>query len=213
MALRSRIFVPTLALLIGLSGSAFSAPPIEPAQASTEAVRDAPPPTPTPGIVDVDLPVDVMVNSLTYNYGDSGPAIIAYRLVAESEGWPWETIMAWEPAAKALMAGESGFCPNLRRGAKFNTNDGRGCTLKKQGKYSDAGFGQLNWVWWRGTKSFLCSLRGICSANDVIASPYVSMRSFLDVLKSQGMKPWCFINKRGKVQQPKACALDPGGKP
>jgi hypothetical protein len=131
-----------------------------------------------------------VVNAMAYSYGDQEPAIAAFRLVAADRGWTPAAIDAWEPFADDVMRGESGYCWNLRRGAKLAQAEG--CVLGRQGRHSDSGFGQVIRKYHYGPGKHLCVNEGLCSAEAVIATPYSSMTSLVATLERMGKQPWCF---------------------
>ena len=137
----------------------------------------------------------VQVNSLVYNWGDPKPAMEAFRLVALNRGWTPAQIKSWEIAIANIMMGESGFCPNVLRGAVMGNP--QGCVLKRQGKHSDAGFGQLIGINYKLSKKnpaagFLCREENLCSKWDIIASPYNSMLALVALVERSGTFPWCY---------------------
>lgn len=142
-------------------------------------------PPPTTALFD---PV-TFVNALPYDYVDGkDTAMLAFRIVASANGWSDSKIQSWLPFANDLIGKESGYCPNLRRGAIVSSI---GCNLIKQGYGEDAGFGQLTSVH-HGRNQWLCRDRGVCGANAVISSPWISMSSVIWLLDREGSKPWCY---------------------
>jgi hypothetical protein len=135
------------------------------------------------------------VNSMVYNHDDPVPAMAAYRIVARHRGWTPSQIKSWETAIANIMMGESGFCPNVLRGAVLANP--KGCVLKRQGRYSDAGFGQLIGIHYRLSKKnpgagWLCREEGLCSKWQIINSPYQSMTALLALIERSGTKGWCY---------------------
>jgi len=135
------------------------------------------------------------VNNLKYNWNDPKPAMEAFRIVASQRPRPWlpKEIKSWEIAIANIMMGESGFCPNVLRGAVMaNPN---GCVVKRQGRYEDAGFGQLIRIHYKVTRpgtGWLCLQEGLCSKWEIIASPYNSMTALVALIERSGTQPWCF---------------------
>ena len=134
------------------------------------------------------------VNSLKYAHGNPKPAMEAFRIVASLRPKPWTTkqIKSWEIAIANIMMGESGFCPNTLRGATFRPDT---CTLIKQGRYEDAGFGQLIGINYRYTRpgtGWLCAQEHLCSKWQIIASPYNSMTALVALIERSGTHPWCY---------------------
>lgn len=139
----------------------------------------------------------VQVNNIVYNWGDPKPAMEAFRLVALNRGWTEKQIKSWEIAIANIMMGESGFCPNVLRGAVMANP--KGCVLKRQGRHSDAGFGQLIGIHYKlSTRNpaagFLCREEGMCSKWQIIASPYNSMLALVALIERSGTGPWCYNN-------------------
>lgn len=137
----------------------------------------------------------VRVNSLQYNWGDPKPAMEAFRLTALNEDWTPEQIKSWEIAIANIMMGESGFCPNVLRGAVMGNP--QGCVLKRQGKHSDAGFGQLISIHYKlnsknPAAGFLCREENLCSKWQIVASPYNSMLALVKLIERSGTRPWCY---------------------
>ena len=145
------------------------------------------------------------VNHLTYNHGDYKPALEAFRLVATNRGWTPAQIKSWETAVINIMMGESGFCPNVLRGAVIANP--KGCVLKKQGKHQDAGFGQLIRINYKHTSpgtGWLCAQEHLCSKWDIIASPYNSMTALVALIERSGTHPWCYNRWARRYHRP-AC--------
>jgi hypothetical protein len=145
------------------------------------------------------------VNKLTYSYGNPKPAMQAFKLVAAQRGWTPKEIKSWEIAIANIMMGESGFCPNLLRGAIIKNPTG--CVLAKQGKHSDSGFGQLISIHYRHTTpgtGWLCAQEKLCSKWEIIASPWNSMTSLLALIERSGVSGWCY-NARARSIHRIAC--------
>lgn len=130
-----------------------------------------------------------IVNGATYNYGDSVPAMEAFRHVANDHGWTYELIELWSIFIDDVLRGESGYCPNLFRGATLAS--AQGCIIQTQGRYEDAGFGQLIGVHYN-PGMWLCEEHGICSRHAVIRDPWTSMESLVWLVEREGSQPWCF---------------------
>ena len=147
------------------------------------------------------------VNSLPYEFMNAGPALEAFLIVTKARGWPEGDPEKWIPFVNDVMAKESGYCWNLRRGAKPN---GDGCN-GKQGVHSDSGFGQVlmgypNRKAWRhgGTSwknnehaAWLCGQEGLCRPEDVVASPWNSMVALVALIERSGGGAWCYAAARG----------------
>lgn len=130
------------------------------------------------------------VNSRPYSLGVAEPALQAFAEVARCRGWSQADIVAWTPFVTDVMAGESGFCPNPRRGARW-ANGGKNCAISRQGTYSDSGFGQLISIH-HGPGRWLCVQEGICGANSVISTPWNSMVALVALVERSGSQPWCY---------------------
>ena len=135
------------------------------------------------------------VNNLTYNYGDPKPAMEAFRIVAGQRGWTAKEIKSWEIAIANIMMGESGFCPNVIGGARMAS--AKGCVISRQGKRSDAGFGQLISLNYKISRTnpgagWLCKQERLCSKWDIIASPWNSMTALVALIEKAGTQPWCY---------------------
>lgn len=133
------------------------------------------------------------VNSIQYEWLNPWPALKAYRIVATDRGWTPAQIKSWETAIINIMMGESGFCPNTLRGAIIKTN--KGCVLKRQGRYEDAGFGQMIGIHYRITRpgtGWLCKEEGLCSKWAIISSPWASMTSLVALIERSGTAGWCY---------------------
>ena len=141
--------------------------------------------TPAPPLPDAVT----LCNSLTYGVGLAEPALQCFRAVAGYRGWTERQIDSWMIAAKDIMKGESGFCPNVLGGARWTGY----CEIIRQGRKSDAGFGQLISIHYRPGR-WLCKEEGLCSKWDIIASPFNSMTAMVAMIEKSGVQPWCFAN-------------------
>jgi hypothetical protein len=130
------------------------------------------------------------VNSLTYNYRDPIPAMEAFKVVAAVRGWTQEEIDSWLIAAEDIMVSESGFCPNLRRGAIIENK--QGCVLKRQSNQQDSGFGQLIAIHYNSETGWLCKYENICSAEQIVESPWNSMTSLVALIEWSSASGWCY---------------------
>ena len=134
------------------------------------------------------------VDSLPYAFTVAAPALEAFRAVTKDRGWSEADTERWVPFITDVMAGESGFCPNVRRGARMS---GVGCELAvkrgkvQQGKGSDSGFGQLIRLHYK-PGAWLCVQEGLCSAEAIIATPYDSMTALVALVERSGGQPWCY---------------------
>ena len=160
------------------------------------------------------------VNSLTYTWQDPQPAMIAWRTVTAARGWAEADIEAWAPFVQAVMARESGFCPNVRRGARIDVWEG--CVIARQGRHSDSGFGQVlmgypskrGWYYpsdggvWRlhENASYLCPQEGICTPDEAIATAWNSMTVLVALVERAGNGPWCYT---AKLRRGAVCKLAP----
>ncbi len=144
------------------------------------------------------------VNNFPYSVFVEAPAMQAFEIVTVSRGWTAERIVRWEPFVSAVMRRESGYCPNLRRGAKMT---GKGCEFSKQGFGTDSGFGQVISIHY-GLGRWMCVQEKLCSADDIIATPWNSMTALVALIEKDGFRPWCYTDalRAGPV-----CALAPVG--
>jgi hypothetical protein len=126
------------------------------------------------------------VNTLTYNHGDAKPAMEAYRVRTQQRGWTARETKSWETAIANIMMGESGFCPNLLRGATLKS--AKGCVIRNQGPNSDAGFGQIVLRY----SPWLCAQEKLCSKWDIIHNPWNSMTALIALIEKNGTFPWCY---------------------
>lgn len=160
-----RLFVASMLLAAACSPTAFADPP-------------ASPPSPVE-----------FVNSLPYQFRDIDTAIEAFQHVTAARGWTLQSIAAWQPFVRAVIARESGGCPNVLRGA---VPTGDGCQLARQGRFTDSGFGQVlmsvNGRW-------LCASEGLCSKWDVVASPWNSMTALVAVIERTSGGAYCYTAK------------------
>lgn len=146
-----------------------------------------------------------IVNSLPFQHYNDVPAMRAFRLVAAERGWSASKIEAWAPFARDVMLGESAFCWNRRRGDIVQSYS-VGCVITRQGTHEDVGFGQVTTSFY-GQGALLCTRYGICSRQQILASPYDSMLWSLVVpLELDGSHPWCFS---GSARSYHNCRLAP----
>lgn len=173
------------------------------------------------------------VNALQYSYRVLEPVDAAFRMVAADCGWTQESIDEWTPfLVYDVIAKESGGCWNIRRGVVF-ANGGLNCEIawKKQkdgtwvflqGRYSDAGFGQLISIHYQTNPKnphagWLCTEDGLCSADDIIAEPYTSMQALVRLVggsystPGSGKQGWCYNAKAIKYHP--GCKTAPKGVP
>jgi len=144
------------------------------------------------------------VRSLPYAWGVAEPALEAFRTVARERGWTQQSIDAWLPFVEAVMKRESGWCPNLRRGARIR-EAGVSCEVTRQGRGSDSGFFQVISIHYKPGK-WLCNQEGICSANAIVTDPWASMVAGVALIERAGKQPWCYTKK---LQRSKVCRLAP----
>lgn len=143
-----------------------------------------------------------VVNNLPYAIYVAEPAEEAFRIVTQERGWVQEDIDKWVPFASAVMKRESGYCYNVRRGARMT---GDGCELARQGSGSDSGFGQLISIHYKPGR-WLCEQEGLCSADDIVSTPYASMTAFVALIERGGAQPWCYT---AKLRRSSVCNLAP----
>lgn len=143
---------------------------------------------------------------VTFVFNDPAPALVLYHDRATLAGWDAQKQAAWEPFLIDVMGKESGFCPNLRRGARIG--DPVGCVLSRQGTHSDSGIGQVlmgypnKRGWYRPAENgrwglhenavTLCPTTGICTPDETIATPEASMDILLAMVDHAGSGPWCY---------------------
>lgn len=135
----------------------------------------------------------VHVNRQVYSWGVAEPAMATFRTVAAYRGWSSQQIQSWETAVYDIMKGESGFCPNMLGGARLAST--QGCIIARQGRRSDAGFGQLISIHYRHTTpgtGWLCKQEGLCSKWQIIATPWNSMTALLALIERSGTRGWCY---------------------
>ena len=125
-------------------------------------------------------------------YGNAFAAHAVYVDVATQRGWSPEAIETNWPLASAIMDRESKFCPNVRGGDQVDSQCRVTRPGRRSGHYGDSGYGQVNRVHWTG---WLCDQEGLCSPDDIIATPQTSMSAFLAVLERGGKGPWCWSAK------------------
>lgn len=180
-----------IALLSGASCSDLPSPPFVPSKT-----------------IDAELTPQEKVNSLNYTWGDAVPAQEAFLIVTKARGWPDGDPEKWLPFVTDVMIKESGFCWNLRRGARVTTYEGCQGT---QGKHSDSGFVQVlmgypnrrTWKFggtsWKNNEhaSWLCGQEGLCRPEDVVASPWNSMVALVALIERSGGGAWCYKKARG----------------
>jgi hypothetical protein len=133
-----------------------------PAVAHLTAVRVDPPEPPPPTAAEV-------CNTLVYDFEEMYGPMICFRAVAAEQGIVH--IAEAEPWIFDVIVKESGGCPFIRGGDR---DIPVGCTPKHRGSGSDVGFGQATYSYY-GPGGKLCTVYGICSSWQILASPYDSM--------------------------------------
>lgn len=136
-----------------------------------------------------------------HDYLDLDTPMRVYELIARGcRRWSDADIANWAPGVRAVMNRESAGCYNLRRGASFADHTGAGCAIGRQGPHTDSGYGQ---VLMSVHRKWLCAQEGLCTPEDVIATPSSSMTAFLALIERAGRQGWCFTAKlrRGAVCQ------------
>lgn len=127
------------------------------------------------------------VNELPYSYRQMEPVMAAFSVVANDRGWSQDEIRSWYLAVWDIALKEAQGCWNVRYGAKFAHHDGRGCVLRRSGRGA-AGFGQITSV----IMHVPCERAGICTGDQVVASPWNSMSALIALIEDQGVRPWCY---------------------
>ena len=141
-----------------------------------------------------------IVNTQPYFYGDMGPVTVAYEHVATHLDWDIQMMAdgrtkleAWrEFVITDLIAKESGGCPNIRGGTRYNAIGDSCNNPVTRGRKTDSGFGQVTPVLYHGSNSTICKNTGICSSRQVIESPWNSMMATLITIEKHGSQPWCY---------------------
>lgn len=136
-----------------------------------------------------------------HDYLDLDTPMRVYELIARGcRRWTEQDIANWAPGVRAVMNRESAGCYNLRRGATFADHTGAGCAIGRQGPYTDSGYGQ---VLMGVHRKWLCAQEGLCTPEDVIATPSSSMTAFLALIERAGRQGWCWTAKlrRGAICQ------------
>jgi hypothetical protein len=119
-----------------------------------------------------------------------------YRAVTCARGWTPDRTAAWEQfVVDDVIQGESGGCWNIRRGGRIAMGE-PGCPIIRQGRHSDTGYGQVIALHYRANgnhgSGWLCAQEGLCSADDIIATPSASMTALVALVERSGKQPWCF---------------------
>jgi hypothetical protein len=151
-------------------------------------------------------------NVQEYFYNDMEPVRYAYRAVASHElGWSPAIIAAWEPfIVDDVIRKESGGCWMIRGGTLYNSFGDSCWRPAVIGRRSDAGFGQVTPVLYRGRNSTLCRNAGLCSWQAVTASAWTSMLAVLVSVEQHGSYPWCYNAEARRYHN---CKLAPKGRP
>jgi hypothetical protein len=148
------------------------------------------------------------VNAIPYAWGLSDPAMQAFELVARQRGWADTAIEQWKPFVNGVMQRESAWCYNVRRGA-LSAAPGIDCSLAVQGPHTDSGFGQVTPVHY-APGHWMCAQEGLCSANQIVESPWNSMIAFVSLVEHSGRQPWCYT---ARLRAGPACRVAPAGLP
>ena len=144
-----------------------------------------------------------------HTWGDPVAPIQAWRAVTCQRGWTTEDTEKWIPFVTDVIMKESGGCWNLRRGAIVGIWEG--CQLSKQGKYSDSGYGQLISLHYKlnpknSAAGWLCKQEGLCSSDQIIATPESSMTALVAMVERSGKLPWCYDARARRYHN---CSLAP----
>lgn len=148
---------------------------------------------------------------------DGSAAMQSFRSVACYRGWPAERIAAWEPFMYDVVIKESMGCFNLRRnpilrvvlseGVTRPARWGDGCVeaLAANRNTEDAGYGQVTRSGW-GPRGVVCRTTGLCSAEQIVASPWNSMLATVVFVEANGSQPWCYNARARRFHN---CSLAP----
>lgn len=140
----------------------------------------------------------VVCNSMTYVGYDPGPSGICFRAVTAQRGWSEARTNAWFPFIiseySSVVQGESAHCWNVRRNEIIEAgevcNEANKTIIGPRGE--DAGFGGATSSLW-GQGAILCEGWGVCSYQQILASPYTSMLySIVIPVEELGSRPWCY---------------------
>lgn len=134
-----------------------------------------------------------LAQAFTPSWGNTFAADAIYRHVAADRGWTPEAIEANHDFVFAVMDRETGgsYCFNLRGGDQADAECRVTRSGRRSGHYSDSGPMQVNGVHYRNN-GWLCRQEGLCSAEDIIASPEAGMTAGLAVMERGGKGPWCW---------------------
>lgn len=126
---------------------------------------------------------------------DGTAAMQSFRSVTCYRGWDPALTAAWEPFVYDVVIKESNGCFNVRRAPIFAAGTGWGdsCvdTLVRNRTTEDAGYGQVTYAGW-GPRGVVCQRTGLCSAEQIIASPWNSMLAVVVLIEANGRFPWCY---------------------
>ena len=149
-------------------------------------------------------------------WGDPTAAIENWRAVTCRRGWDSWWAEAWVPFVVDVVTKESGGCPNVRRGSVIG--EWQGCQhaigkngLPRVGKGSDSGYGQIIGLHYRTSSKnpaagWLCKQEGLCSAEDITASPEASMTALVSMIERSGNAGWCYNAEARRYHN---CRLSP----
>jgi len=137
------------------------------------------------------------------------PVRQTYAAVACARGWEPARILAWWEFVEDVVMKESMGCFNLRRDPVFRSGTGWGdsCvdSLVRNRNNEDSGYGQVTRSGW-GPRGVVCRTTGLCSPEQIIASPFNSMTALVALVERSGSFPWCWNARARRFHD---CSLAP----
>lgn len=169
-----------------------------------EKVQEAMNPTPPPGIVCEEPAAPEAHHIMLVE-----PVRQTFASVACKRGWEPQRILEWWPFVEDVAMKESMGCFNLRRAPVFvrGTGWGDSCVdnLVRNKRTEDSGYGQVTRSGW-GPRGVVCRTTGLCSAEQIIESPWNSMTALVVFIEHNGSQPWCYNAKARRFHN---CSLAP----
>lgn len=139
---------------------------------------------------------------------DLTAAYQTFRSVACHRGWRpelWD-IAQLSPEGEQVrdflvfdvIAKESMGCFSVRRAPVMTGGWGDSCvdSLVRNRGTEDAGYGQVTRSGW-GPRGVVCRTTGLCSAEQIVESPWNSMVATVVFFENNGKQPWCY-NERAR---------------